>query len=70
MRLAAKTTSYGIAHVIVATAVAYALTGNLTAAIGIGLIEPVIQTGVFTVHEILWERQGKRQSSQSRLAIG
>ena len=55
MRLATKTLTYGIAHIAVATAVAYALTGNLAASIGIGLIEPIIQTGVFTLHEILWE---------------
>lgn len=59
MRLAMKTVSYGITHVAVATAVAYVLTGNLAAAIGIGLIEPIIQTGVFTVHELLWETRGK-----------
>ncbi|MEK9751796.1 MAG: DUF2061 domain-containing protein [Rhodospirillaceae bacterium] len=66
MRLALKTLTYGIAHVAVATAVAYALTGNLTASIGIGLIEPIIQTGVFTVHEILWEgRPGQRGRASS-----
>lgn len=59
MRLAMKTVSYGIVHVAVATTVAYALTGNLAAAIGIGLIEPFIQTGVFAVHELLWESRGK-----------
>jgi len=61
MRVALKTASYGVIHVAVATAVAYILIGNLTAAIGIGLIEPIIQAGVFTVHEIFWESYGKRQ---------
>ena len=55
MRLAMKTASYGVIHVTVATGVAYLLTGNFTAALGIGLIEPIIQTGVFAVHEKLWE---------------
>lgn len=63
MRLAMKTASYGITHVTVATAVAYILTGNLMAAIGIGLIEPIIQTGVFTVHEFLWESRRSRQNN-------
>ncbi len=56
MRLAMKTASYGALHVIVASTVAYALTGNLAAAIGIGLIEPIVQTAVFAIHERLWER--------------
>ncbi len=56
MRLAFKTASYGVTHIIVATGVAYTLTQNLAAAIGIGLIEPIIQTGVYSLHEYLWER--------------
>ncbi len=55
MRLALKTTSYGILHVGVATAVAYALTGDLALALGIGLIEPIVQTAVFALHERVWE---------------
>lgn len=57
MRLAAKTFTYAILHVGVATAVAYALTGNLAVALGIGLIEPIVQTVVFAVHEHVWERK-------------
>ncbi len=60
MRLAMKTSSYGITHIAVATTVAYVLTGNLAAAIGIGLIEPIIQTGVFSLHEYLWESRKDR----------
>lgn len=56
MRLVLKTTSYGITHVVVATAVAYAITGNIAMALGIGLIEPIVQTGVFALHDYLWER--------------
>jgi uncharacterized membrane protein len=68
MRLAMKTTSYGITHVMVATTVAYILTGNLAAAIGIGLIEPIIQTGVFAIHEYLWESWRMKSSNGSQLA--
>jgi uncharacterized membrane protein len=57
MRIFLKTTSYGITHIIVATAVAYSLTGNLAIAIGIGLIEPIVQTFVFSIHEIIWEKK-------------
>jgi len=68
MRLLLKTTSYGITHIAVATAFAYALIGDLTAAIGIELIEPIIQTGVFSVHEHLWELPGRRLDGNSQPA--
>ena len=55
MRLAMKTGSYGIVHIGVATGVAYALTGDLAIALGIGLIEPIVQTVVFAIHERVWE---------------
>lgn len=61
MRLALKTASYGALHIIVATAVAYSLTGDWAVALGIGLIEPIVQTGVFAVHDWLWEGRGKGQ---------
>ncbi len=61
MALALKTTSYGIVHVAVATTIAYLLTGNLAVAVGIGLIEPIAQTGVFAVHEIIWRRIERRK---------
>jgi len=66
MRLALKTVSYGFTHIAVATAVAYVLTGNLTAAIGIGLIEPIIQTGVFTIHELLWKPHRRQRNNHLR----
>jgi uncharacterized membrane protein len=56
MKLFLKTLSYGMTHIVVATTIAYILTGNLAAAVGIGLIEPVVQTGVFALHDWLWER--------------
>ena len=59
MRLILKTTSYGALHFIVATSVAYALTGNLLIALGIGIIEPLVQTFVFAFHEWAWERPSK-----------
>ena len=55
-RLARKTVSYGALHVCVAATVAYAITGDLSQALDIGTIEPLIQTGVFALHDRLWER--------------
>lgn len=61
MRLALKTGSYGILHIAVATSVAFALTGDLAVALGIGLLEPVVQTVVFAIHEKIWEGKPVRQ---------
>jgi len=57
MRLLLKTLSYGTIHVLVASSVAYVLTGNWMISLGIGLLEPVIQTLVFPLHEFLWEHK-------------
>lgn len=57
MRLVAKTLSYSVMHVAVAATLAYMLTGNIAIAVGIGLLEPLIQTLVFPLHEWLWERK-------------
>lgn len=62
MRLLLKTATYGMTHIAVATTIAYLLTGDIMAAIGIGLIEPIVQTGVFALHEQLWE--GGRNTPQ------
>ena len=49
-----KTISYGVMHLIVAMAVAYAVTGSLAAAFAIGLLEPAIQTVAYFFHEKAW----------------
>mgnify|MGYP006400271515 CR=1 FL=1 len=51
-----KTMTYSLMHLTVAMAVAYALTGNWAVAFSIGLIEPLVQTIAYTVHERLWEK--------------
>lgn len=56
MRLAAKTASWSLVHMIVAISVAYALTRDWRAALAVGLIEPVFQTIAFAVHERAWAR--------------
>lgn len=60
LRRIAKTGTYCILHITVATAVAYALSGNWKVALGIGLIEPLVQTAVFYMHESAWESQSFR----------
>ena len=54
MRLAAKTASWSLVHMSVAITVAYGLTQNWRAALAVGLIEPVIQTIAFAMHERAW----------------
>ena len=56
-KLLFKTTSYGIIHLCVAVSVAYGITRDIRMALGIGIIEPIIQTGVFAIHDYLWENK-------------
>lgn len=52
-----KTLSYFAVHLTVAALVAYAVTGNLAAAMAIGLIEPTVQAVAYFLHERVWERR-------------
>ncbi|RFB01596.1 DUF2061 domain-containing protein [Parvularcula marina] len=55
---ALKPLTYGAMHFIVAIGVAYALTGSWAVALGIGMVEPLIQTFAYTLHEKLWAKAG------------
>ncbi|MBN66755.1 MAG: hypothetical protein CMM94_04215 [Rickettsiales bacterium] len=55
-RNVAKTLTYGVMHFAVATGVAFAMTGSLAIAIGIGLIEPLVQTFCYAFHEHIWNK--------------
>ncbi len=67
-RLFLKTLSYAIMHIMVATAVAYALIGDIIVALSIGIIEPIVQTVAFSIHEWVWEHRnkGKPKSAKER----
>lgn len=56
-RTTLKTATYGIMHLCVAVAVAYALTRSWTQALAIGLVEPLVQTAAFVFHERFWVRR-------------
>lgn len=56
MKILAKTTTYGIMHMIVAFLVAYAVSQSWQIALSISLIEPLVQTVFFYFHERLWMR--------------
>ncbi|KCZ85178.1 hypothetical protein HAD_05835 [Hyphomonas adhaerens MHS-3] len=51
-----KTATYSLMHLIVAMTVAFLLTGSWHAALAIGLIEPLVQTAAYTLHERAWAR--------------
>ena len=63
-RTLVKTLTYSLMHLTVAVSVAYALTGNWYIALGIGLIEPVVQTFAYSMHERMWERFMPTRSRQ------
>lgn len=62
-RIITKTCSYSAMHMLVAIAVAYALSGSWLVAFSIGLIEPIVQTVAYTIHERLWERVSVKSAS-------
>lgn len=67
--LSVKTGSYAVMHLLVAIAVAYALTLDWRKALAIGILEPFVQTFAFTLHDRYWRKrdrdtaQGSVQSS-------
>ena len=56
MRDIMKTLSYGSLHFSVGFGVVYLLTGEVTLAAGVALIEPAVNTVVFYFHEKAWAR--------------
>ena len=56
MKIACKTATYSVMHMVIAFAVALALSGNWKLALSISLIEPAIQTVAYFLHERAWAR--------------
>ena len=52
-----KTASYYVMHIVVAAAVAYAVTGELWMALTLSFLEPSIQAVAFFFHEKAWARR-------------
>ena len=62
--LALKIASYGTMHLLVAIAVAFALTRDWRIALAVGVVEPIVQTFAFAVHDRVWHRiEGRRTLS-------
>ena len=51
-----KTMTYSFMHLCVAMTVAFVLTGSWHAALAIGIIEPMVQSLAYTLHERAWAR--------------
>jgi uncharacterized membrane protein len=64
-----KTGSFALLHFGVAFSVAYALTGSIAVATGIGLIEPIVNTVAFFLHERAWQRFEPRTQPIARVVI-
>lgn len=61
-QIALKTVTYAVMHFAVAVAVAYALIGDIRAALAIGIIEPLVQTVFFTLHDRFWQRAESKRA--------
>lgn len=51
-----KTGTYCLMHFTVAITVAYLLSGRWDIALSIGILEPLVQTGCFWLHENSWRK--------------
>lgn len=58
-----KTASYYVMHVVVAAALAYAVTGSWLTAITLSLLEPTVQAVAFFFHEKAWSRAAAAPSA-------
>ncbi|MCC6608418.1 MAG: DUF2061 domain-containing protein [Burkholderiales bacterium] len=65
-----KTATFAAIHFTVAFAVGYALTGSVIVGGAIALVEPLVNTVAFYLHEKVWSRlalQRARRGARSRL---
>lgn len=60
----AKTCTYSVMHLTVAIAVAYALTRDWRIALAVGMVEPLVQTVAFAIHERIWNRLGVKAAGR------
>lgn len=63
MRFAMKTLTYATMHLTVAVAVAWVLTRDWRIALAVGLVEPLVQTVAFTLHERAWAKADARRGA-------
>jgi uncharacterized membrane protein len=61
-----KTGSYYVMHIVVAAAVAYAVTGNLWVAITLSLLEPTVQAIAYFFHEKAWTAADRKAEAKQQ----
>jgi uncharacterized membrane protein len=54
-----KTVTFAIVHFTVAFAVGYLMTGSVMVGGAIALVEPMVNTIAYHVHELAWKRREK-----------
>jgi uncharacterized membrane protein len=54
-----KTITFAITHMSVAFAVGWAMTGSAAIGGALALVEPLVNTVAYFLHEKLWERRGR-----------
>lgn len=59
----AKTLTFACLHFLVGFSVTFAFTGSLAIAGGVAIVEPLINTLVFYLHELGWQRARSPASS-------
>jgi len=60
-KIAVKTVTYGVMHLIVAILVAFAITRDWRIALAIGMVEPFFQTIAYSFHDRVWHRIERRR---------
>ncbi len=64
-KIAVKTVTYGVMHLIVAVTVAFAITQDLRQALAIGMIEPLVQMVFFAIHDRVWTAREARRAKEA-----
>jgi uncharacterized membrane protein len=54
-----KTVTFAIVHFTVAFAVGYLMTGSVVVGGAIALVEPMVNTVAYHLHELVWKRREK-----------
>ena len=61
-----KTCTFALTHMTVAFAVGWAMTGSLAIGGALALVEPLVNTVAYFLHEKLWERRGVASASSAQ----
>ena len=61
-----KTLTFAAVHMSVAFGVGYAMTGSLAVGGALALVEPLVNTVAYFIHEKAWARFGQRDQATTR----